>query len=34
MLNKDFHKFMNIEYEKTSKYITHKEWLERIRNEL
>ena len=34
MLNKDFHKFMNIEYEKTSKYITHKEWLKRIRNEL
>jgi len=34
MLNKDFHKFINIKYEKTSEYITHKEWLKRIRNEL
>ena len=34
MLNDDFKELIKIKYENTDNYITHKEWLEKVRHEV
>ena len=34
MLNNNFKKLIQIKYEDTYSYITHKEWLRKVRNEI